>query len=163
MTLVSLFFVYMIPIDCKINNFSLYLLVYFLKDYRIYFLVRAQLLISGKPVSQYASYSLIFSPLCSFINVEQHKKYLYTINPAITENTECSIVTARTSFIDLEWVYRCITSFVLLLAVRTCWTAKNNARSTPAGSSCAEAIRHVLQIVTYTLRDKGMEYKGEQR
>ena len=36
-------------------------------------------LISGKPVSQYALYSLIFSPLRSIINREQHEKYPYNI------------------------------------------------------------------------------------
>ena len=29
--------------------------------------------------------------------------------------------------------------------------------------SRTKAIMHILQIVTYTLREKGMEYKGEQR
>ena len=29
--------------------------------------------------------------------------------------------------------------------------------------SCTEAIMRVLQIVTYAVREKGMEYKGEQR
>ena len=30
-------------------------------------------------------------------------------------------------------------------------------------TSHTEAITHVLQIVTYAVREKGMEYKGEQR
>ena len=30
-----------------------------------------------------------------------------------------------------------------------------------AGPACTEA--HILQIVTYTVRERGMEYKGEQR
>jgi len=77
---------YMIPIEYKITNFSLYLLVCFLKDYHNYFFAHAQLIISRKPVSYYASYSLIFSPLRSVINGEQHKKKISTINPAITEN-----------------------------------------------------------------------------
>ena len=68
----------MIPIDCKITKFSLYLFVSFLKDYQNYFLARAySYLISGKLDSQYALYSLIFSPLYSVINREQHKKYPY--------------------------------------------------------------------------------------
>ena len=75
--LVSFLFIYMIPIDCKITNFSLYLFAYFLKDYHNYFLARAQLLISGKSNSQYALNSLIFSPLHSVINGEQHEKYRY--------------------------------------------------------------------------------------
>jgi len=36
-----LLFIYMIPIDCKITNFFLYLFVSFLKDYHNYFLARA--------------------------------------------------------------------------------------------------------------------------
>ena len=44
----------MIPIVCKITYFSLYLFVCFFKDY---FLAHAQLLINGKPLSQYASHS----------------------------------------------------------------------------------------------------------
>ena len=55
------------------------------------------------------------------MNREQHEK----INPAIAENTECSIVEMRDSFIDLKvsvsldhGVSLC---FVLLLALRTCW------------------------------------------
>ena len=45
--------------------------------------------------------------------------------------------------------------------------AKNNARSTPACNvltrSRTKAIMHVLEIVTYAVREKGMEYKGEQK
>ena len=32
-------------------------------------------------------------------------KSICTINPAITENTESSIVKVHASFIDLKWVY----------------------------------------------------------
>ena len=53
----------------------------------------------GKPISQYVSYSLIFSPLYNILNGEQHEKYL-CINPTIMENTECLIVKTRTSFIN---------------------------------------------------------------
>jgi len=70
-------FLTFIPIDCKITNFSLYLFVCFLKDYHNCFFACAQLIISGKPVSQYASYSLIFSPLRSVINGEQHERCPY--------------------------------------------------------------------------------------
>ena len=35
-----------------------------------------QMLITGKSVSQYASYSLIFNPSHSIINGEQHEKHL---------------------------------------------------------------------------------------
>ena len=68
----------MIPIDCKITNFSLYLFACLLNRYNIIISWHApNKLFSGKSVSQYASYSLIFSPLRSVINREQHKKHLY--------------------------------------------------------------------------------------
>ena len=35
------------------------------------------MLISGKSISQYTSYSLIFNPLHSTINRKQHEKHLY--------------------------------------------------------------------------------------
>jgi len=60
---VSLLFITAIPIDCKITNFLLFVFfVCFLRDHLSYVLVRAQLIVSGKSVSQYTSYSLIFSP-----------------------------------------------------------------------------------------------------
>ena len=35
-------------------------------------------------------------------------KSISTINPAITENTKCSIVEVYASFVDLRWVSRLI-------------------------------------------------------
>ena len=69
-------------------------------------------------------------------------KSISTINPAIAGNTECSIVTVRTSFIVLKvgvsFNYGVSLRFISLLALRTCWTtflAKNNVRSIPASSA----------------------------
>ena len=46
------------------QNYKFFLiLVCFFKDYHNYLLVHAQLLFSGKPISQYALYSLIFTAL----------------------------------------------------------------------------------------------------
>ena len=66
-------------------------------------------------------------------------KSISTINPAITENTECLIVKVCTSFINLKLgvsldhgVSLC---FVSLLALQTYWAtfqAKENVKSTPA-------------------------------
>ena len=61
------------------------LFAFFERDHHNYFLACTQLIISGKSVSQYASYSLIFSPLLSIINGEQHES-ISIINPAITQN-----------------------------------------------------------------------------
>jgi len=93
----------MIPIDCKITNFSLYLFVSFLKDYHNYISWRAlNYLISGKPNSQYVLYSLIFSPLRSVISREQHEKYPYNQSSHNRKYTEYSIVKAHASFIDFK-------------------------------------------------------------
>jgi len=94
-----------------------------------------------------------------------------TINPVITEDTECLIVNVRASFIDskkdVSLDHGVSLCFLLLLAVRTClatFQAKNNARSAPASSVTRDkAITHILQIVTYVAVEKGMELKGEQR
>jgi len=67
-------FIIMIPIKCKITNSSLVICLKFyvhtvLKERSPQlFLARAQQIISGKFVSQYALYLLIFSPLRSNIN-----------------------------------------------------------------------------------------------
>ena len=88
-----------------------------------------------------------------------------TINPAITDSTEWSIVEACASFINLKvgvslnhGVALC---FISLLAFQTCWAtfqAKNNVSSTPASSALTrtETITRAPQIVTYTAMDKGM-------
>ena len=76
-----------------LSNFSLYLFGCFLKDCHNYFFVCTQLIISGKAVSYYGSYSLIFTPLHCVINrkqhKKQHKKYLYN-QSSFMENLECS-------------------------------------------------------------------------
>ena len=128
----------MIPNDWKITNFSFYLFVCFLKI-TIIISWRAQLLISGKPISQYASYSLIFSPLRSviYINGEQHDKHLYN-----QSSNYSLIVKAHASFINLKVgvTLDCNVSlrFVLLPALRILWAAfqaKNNVRNAPASSA----------------------------
>jgi len=70
-------------------------------------------------------------------------KSISIINPAITENTECLIVKAHASFIDLKvdvsLNHGASLSFILLLAFRACWAtfqAKNNIRSAPACQLC---------------------------
>jgi len=110
-------FIYMIPNDCKITNFSLYLFVSFLKDYQNYFLAQPSYLISGKPVSQYALYSLILSPLRIVINREQHKKYPYNQSSHNRKYMECSIVEVRASFIDFKVGVLLGHGFVSLLVV----------------------------------------------
>jgi len=52
----------------------------------------------GKPFSQYASYSLIFSPL----QMENSMESISTINAAIMENTQCSIIKTHTPSINLK-------------------------------------------------------------
>ena len=75
-------------------------------------------------------------------------KSISTINPAITENTECSIIKVCTSFIDLKvgvsFNHGVSLRFVSLLAFQTCWATfqvKNNVRSAP-GSSALTQVSH---------------------
>jgi len=72
-------------------------------------------LISGKPDSQYAFYSLIFSPLRSVINSEQHEKYPYNQSSHSRKYTVYSIVKVHTSFIDFKVGVSLGNGFVLLL------------------------------------------------
>ena len=84
-TLVSLLFITMIPIACKIY----FWLFAFFRDHHDYFLgVHPTINFSGKSIRQYISYSVIFSPIHSVINRWQHEKH---INPANAENTECTV------------------------------------------------------------------------
>ena len=49
-------------------------------------------------------------------------KSICTINPAITENTECMIVKVHVSFIDLKVSVLLVSlHFISLLAFQTCW------------------------------------------
>ena len=116
-TIVFLLFIYMIPIDCKITNFSLYSFVSFLKITIIVSWHAPSNLFSGKPISQYALYSLIFSPLCSVINREQHKNYPYNQSSHNRKYTECSIIKVCASFINFKVGVSLGHGFVLLLVV----------------------------------------------
>jgi len=58
-------------------------------------------MITGKAISQYTSYSLIFSLLRSVIT-ENSMKSISTINPTITENMECTIVKACAPVIGIR-------------------------------------------------------------
>ena len=96
-------------------------------------------------------------------------KRIFTINPAITENTECSIVKVCASFINLKvgvsFNYGVSLRFISLLALQTCWAtfqAKNNVRSAPA-SSAFTLVSHdmdmkpelILLCATFTPQIKG--------
>jgi len=74
-------------------------------------------LISGKPVSQYALYSLIFSQLRSVINRQQHEKYPYNQSSHKRTCMECSIAKARALFIDFKVGMSLGHGFVSLLVV----------------------------------------------
>jgi len=119
------------------------LFAFFETSYHNYFLVR-QLLISRKSVSQWASYSPIFNPLCRVISKEQHEKYLYN-NPAIMENMECLIVITCTPANNLKVgvlldhiASLCSVSLPALLTFEAIFQAKNNVRSTPASTVLAQ-------------------------
>ena len=125
------------------------------------------------PISQYASYSLIFSPLHSIINREQHKKYLYNQSShsgkygMFDRWSACLIYQFR---VGVSGVLLC---FISLLVIRTCWTAfqaKNNVRSAPAGFALTlvwhqshKAHTTNRHLCTKGERNGWLEYKGEQR
>ena len=88
-------------------------------------------------------------------------KSISTINPAITENTECSIVNTRVSFINLKvgvlLDYDLLLCFISLLALQTCWAtfqAQNNIRSAPASSALTLVLhrRHNARTTNRHLR-----------
>jgi len=62
-------------------------------------------------------YSLIFSPLRSVINREQHKKYPYNHSSHNRKYRECSIVETCSSFIDFKVGVSLGLGFVSLLVV----------------------------------------------
>jgi len=96
-------------------------------------------------------------------------KSISTINPAITENMECMIIKVLALVIETQ----CIITLHFVSSSSNVWLtfqAKNNARSTSACTIAlhlptprTEAIMCVPQIITYVVREKEMEYKGEQR
>ena len=95
----------MITLFFNFYNYDPYLFIYtclfaFLKSLKL-FLGTHPINNSGKSISQYALYSLIFSQSRSVINREQHKKNLYN-QTTIAENTECTIVKVPTPVIDTK-------------------------------------------------------------
>ena len=91
----------MIPIDCKITNFSLYLFVCFF-EITIIISWRApnKLLVENLLASMLRIHS--FSAHYTALWAENGMKNIFTINLAITENTECLIVKVRASAIDIK-------------------------------------------------------------
>ena len=97
-------------------------------------------------------------------------KSISTINPAIMENTDGTIVKAHTPVIDIKVGvsprHSVSLRFVLLPGLRTFgYHSKQRIMlkvpllALHLPKSHTEAIMHVPQIVTYTVREKGMEYK----
>ena len=87
----------------------------------------AQLLIGGKSVSQqYTSYSLIFSPLHSIINKEQHKKLL------------CN----QASYYGKYGMFNCqsISSLPAVHTLYVTFQVNNNVRSTPASTALTQEV-----------------------
>jgi len=97
-------------------------------------------------------------------------KSISAINPASWENKESSIVKACTPVINkVEGVlldYGTSLGFVSSYFEHlVTFQAKNSIRRAPASpaltKSCTEAMKRVSQIIIYTVREKGMEHKGE--
>ena len=160
-TLVSLLFIAMIPIHCKITKFSLYLFVWWIvhtaSKERMFIL-----LINRKSVSQYASYSLIFSPLHTVINKGStawkaslhliqslwkiRNVWSFRFTPIINQNSGC-----------VTWSW-CITMhhFQLLWALWETIQAMDSIRSSPA------RLHWSLNIANHDLRGS-RERNVEQR
>ena len=100
-TLVSLLFIYMIPIDCKITKFSLYLFPF--KKFTI-IIFGACLAIDQWKTRQPVHFVFAhFQPiLCSIINRTARKVSLQSILQSSHNRTytECSIIKAHTSLIN---------------------------------------------------------------
>ena len=92
---VSLLFITMIPIDCKITDFSLYLFYLFGNNYNI-----GELTSATSKESSYASKLRIhvcLPPVHSVIDREEHEKHLLM---TLYGNMEYSLMTACTPMID---------------------------------------------------------------
>jgi len=67
---------------------------------------------------------------------------------------------------SLNYIYTSLQNTLRALWVTV--QAKNSARNAPVlalhlAKTCTEATTSVLQIITYAVREKGVEHKGEQR
>ena len=100
-------------------------------------------MISGKPISQHASYKLIFNLLYSIINREQYES-ISTINPAIVEIQNNRSLKNAPHLLILKWVCHLITlyryvSFRFQLFKHfgsiPSNNKKTNVRSTPASTA----------------------------
>ena len=101
-------------------------------------------------------------------------KSISTINPAITENTDGTIVKVHAPVIDIKV---CVSPqhsvslhFVLFPGLKMFGyhskqkiTLQVPLLALHLPKSHTEAITRIPQIVTYVVREKGMEYKREQR
>ena len=101
-------------------------------------------------------------------------KSISTINPAITENTDGTIVKARAPVIVKKSgcvaLIQCICMLCFASRSSNVWLlflVKNNVTSPLLALhllKChTKAIMRIPQIVTYAVKEKGIEYKGEQR
>jgi len=130
---------------------------------------------SGKSaVSQYASYSLIFSPLRSVINRGQHEKHLYNQSSHYwkygmdNHQSACPSYWYKSGCVALTG---CIITLCFASSSSNVWLtfqAKNNIAlllTLHSPKSCTEAIMHAPQIVTYMRQGRKewstKENKGE--
>ena len=116
-------------------------------------MVPTELLISGKLFSQYASYSLIFSPSQSIISEGQHKKHLYNQASHYRKYRMFNHLGAppiiNSGYIAWSW---CITThYFLLLSLWTLWVASqamNSVRSVPASSLLSQVSHRSHDVST---------------
>ena len=137
---------------------------------RNYFLVRAQSLIIGKFVSHYTSYSLIFNPLHSVINLEQYKKHHYNHSSHYGkyEMLDCWSTCPNHQFIsDCVARFWCITMLRFQLP-QTHWVTsqtKNSVRGALASTALTQVSRwnHNVHNPNCHLHSKGERDAAQRR
>ena len=134
-TLDSLLFITMIPIDCKITNFSLHLFVcFFLRDHHNWWAPNK--LLAENPLAS-TLHIQSFSAHYTVLWTENSMKTISSITPAIIENMEYTIVKAHVPVIDMKLgvsTWHCVSLCFVSLPASNVWLpfqAKNNARSAP--------------------------------
>ena len=146
-TLISLLFIYLTPIDSKITNFSLSLLVCFFStssyhfkrknDYQLIFLCIPPI-IKQRKIHQTVRF--IFTCSSYSVTIDNSMKSISAINLAIMKNTECSIVKAHATNINQQWVCQLImvnhyASFPATLSTFGNISSKEQCKKNPVNSA----------------------------
>ena len=129
-------------------------MLFFLRDHHNYFLVRPQLTINGKSISQYALYSLIFSPLHSIKGISTITGH-YGKYRILDCQSKCP---CYCGYVALTW-YICFSSSKVWLTFQA-----NNLISAPASAALSEVSHQSHNTCTANRHLRGsVERNGVQR